>query len=77
MWGEALVAKNRSDLALAEIRGSKQIRAQLGAPAPQMGRGAVLCGKNDEARRQFAQAASLDLSAADRGALAKWRKVHG
>ena len=42
-WGEALMAKNRSAPGAGEIRGSREIRAQLGAAASEMGRGAGLC----------------------------------
>ena len=42
MWGEALIAKNRSDLALAKFEEASEIRAELGPPASEMGRGAVV-----------------------------------
>ena len=41
-WGEALMAKNQSHLALAKFEGGRQIRAQLGPAASEMGRGPLL-----------------------------------
>jgi tetratricopeptide (TPR) repeat protein len=71
MWGEALIAKNRSDLALAKF-------AEAGKYAPNWGRlhlkwGEALFWSGDkaEAKKQFGIAASLDLSASDRAALAR------
>jgi hypothetical protein len=43
-WGEALMAKSQSHLALAKFT-EVEIRPELGPPAPEMGRGAGLCGE--------------------------------
>ena len=51
MWGEALIAKNRSDLALAKFAEADTIRAQLGPPASQMGRGAALVRRQTRRRK--------------------------
>ena len=44
-WGEALMAKNQSHLALAKFAEAEKYAPQLGPPAPEMGRGAGLCGQ--------------------------------
>ena len=45
MWGEALIAQEPLRPRAREVRGSQQIRAQLGPPASEMGRGAVVVGQ--------------------------------
>ena len=42
-WGEALMAKNQSHLALAKFAEAEEVRPQLGPAAPEMGRGPGLC----------------------------------
>ena len=44
-WGEALMAQEPFAPGAGEIRGSGEIRAQLGPAASEMGRGAGLCGQ--------------------------------
>ncbi|MGN6149678.1 MAG: hypothetical protein ACTHPD_14150 [Rhizomicrobium sp.] len=70
-WGEALMMQNRSDLALAKFK-------QANAYAPNWGRlhlkwaeALLYSDDTDEAKGQFAVAAGLDLTAAERRELAK------
>ena len=73
-WGEALMAKNHSAPGAGEIRGSRQIRAQLGPAASEMGRGALYAGKKDEAKTQFARAAQLDLTPPEKSELSSMNR---
>jgi Flp pilus assembly protein TadD len=72
MWGEALMAKNRSDLALAKFEEACRYAPHWGRLHLEWGEALAYAGKADEAKKQFATAAPLDLSQADRTALARW-----
>jgi tetratricopeptide (TPR) repeat protein len=74
MWGEALVAKNRSDLALAKFDEANKYAPNWGRLHLKWGEALAYAGKKDEARKQFAIAAQLDLSAADRNRLRQMEK---
>jgi tetratricopeptide (TPR) repeat protein len=76
MWGEALMLKNRSDLALAKFRETNAYAPNWGRLHLEWGEALFYVGKNDEARKQFAIATHLDLSAADRADLRKWESRH-
>jgi tetratricopeptide (TPR) repeat protein len=71
MWGEALMEKNRSDLALAKFEEANKYAPNWGRLHLKWGEALFYTGKKDEATKQFAAAATLDLSAADRAALAR------
>jgi Flp pilus assembly protein TadD len=76
MWGEALIAKNRSDLALAKFEEADKYAPNWGRLHLKWGEALGYVGRMDEARKQFAIAAGLDLSAADKTSLAKWTALH-
>ena len=77
MWGEVLMAKNRSDLALAKFEEANQYAPNWGRLHLKWGEAFFYLGRKDEAKKQFAIAPRLDLSAADRAALQAWIKRHG
>ena len=71
MWGEALMAKNHSDLALAKFSEAEKYAPNWGRLHLKWGEALGYAGKKDEAQKQYALAATLDLSAADKSELAK------
>ena len=71
MWGEALMQKNRSDLALAKFEEANKYAPNWGRLHLEWGKAFFNAGKKDEAKKQFAIAAGLDLSAADRAQVSK------
>ena len=75
MWGEALIAKNRSDLALAKFDEAAKYAPNWGRLHLKWGEALFWVGKKDDARKQFAIAAGLDLTAAEKAELA--RMSHG
>jgi cytochrome c-type biogenesis protein CcmH/NrfG len=72
MWGEALMQENRSDLALAKFEEANKYAPKWGRLHLKWGEALTYSGKKDQAQKQFALAASLDLSADDKATLAKW-----
>ena len=77
MWGEALMLKNRSDLALAKFEEANKYAPNWGRLHLKWGEALFYAGKQDEAKKQFAAAATLDLSAADKVQLATMSARHG
>jgi tetratricopeptide (TPR) repeat protein len=77
MWGEALMAKNRSDLALAKFEEANKYAPNWGRLHLKWGEALLWSGNGQDAMKQFALAAGLDLSAADRSELARVRAGHG
>jgi len=77
MWGEALMAKNRSDLALAKFEEADKYAPNWGRLHLKWGEALFYAGRKDEARKQFAIAANLDLSVSDKTSLARWMTPHG
>jgi tetratricopeptide (TPR) repeat protein len=75
LWGEALMAQNRSDLALAKFEETDKYAPNWGRLHLKWGEALFWSGDKDGAKTQFALAASLDLSAADKSELA--RVSHG
>jgi tetratricopeptide (TPR) repeat protein len=75
MWGEALIAKNRSDLALAKFAEADKYAPHWGRLHLKWGEALSWSGDKDGAQKQFAAAAALDLSTADKAELA--RAAHG
>jgi len=71
MWGEALIAKNRSDLALAKFAEADKYAPNWGRLHLKWGETLLYSGHPDEAKKQFARAAQLELSAKDRVELKK------
>jgi len=76
MWGEAVIAKRRSDLALAKFEEADKYAPNWGHLHLKWGEALFYAGKPDDAKKQFALATHLDLSAADKAALAKWMSQH-
>jgi len=75
MWGEALMQENRSDLALAKFEEADKYAPNWGRLHLKWGEALSYTGRKGEAKAQFALAAVLDLSAADKAELA--RAAHG
>ncbi len=70
MWGEALVRKDRSDLALAKFEEANKFASNWGRLHLKWGEALMWTGDKAGARKQFAIASGLDLSAADKSQLA-------
>jgi tetratricopeptide (TPR) repeat protein len=70
-WGEALMKKNRSDLALAKFDEAEKYAPNWGRLHLKWGEALGYAGKKYEAQKQYALAAGLDLSSADKAELAK------
>jgi tetratricopeptide (TPR) repeat protein len=77
MWGEALMLRNRSDLALAKFEEANKYAPNWGRLHLKWGEALFYAGKKDEAKKQIAAAATLDLSAADKVQLATMSARHG
>ena len=71
MWGETLMLKNRSDLALAKFEDANKYAPNWGRLHMKWGEALGYVGRNDEARAQFRIASTLDLSVADKAKLAR------
>jgi len=71
MWGEALIAKNRSDLALAKFEEADKYAPNWGRLHLKWGEALLWLGDKAGAQKQFEIAASLDLAASDKVALAR------
>ena len=65
------MAKNRSDLALAKFAEANTYAPNWGRLHLKWGEALVYAGKKDGAKAQFARAAQLDLTYADRAELAR------
>jgi tetratricopeptide (TPR) repeat protein len=77
MWGEALIKKNRSDLAITKFVEANQYAPHWGRLHLAWGEALYFAGKKDEAKKQFAIAANLGLSEADKVELKKWISRRG
>ncbi|HXM00946.1 MAG TPA: hypothetical protein VN932_13535, partial [Rhizomicrobium sp.] len=75
MWGEALITKNRSDLALAKFEEAAKYAPNWGRLHLKWGEALLWSGDKGGAKKQFAIAATLDLSTADKAELV--RAAHG
>jgi tetratricopeptide (TPR) repeat protein len=71
MWGEALMEDKRSDLALAKFAEASGDAPNWGRLHLKWGEALLWSGNGPDAKKQFALAARLDLSAADRATLAE------
>src|SRR5579863_7765885 len=69
-WGEALMAKNQSHLALAKFAEAEKYAPNWGRLHLKWGEAWVYAGRNDEANAQFARAAQLDLMPSEKAELA-------
>ncbi|MEI9931831.1 MAG: hypothetical protein WDM89_15160 [Rhizomicrobium sp.] len=72
--GEALIAKNRSDLALAKFEDANRYAPNWGRLHLKWGEALVWSGRSDDAKKQFALARTLDLMASEKVELARWRR---
>ena len=70
-WGEALMAKNQSHLALEKFAEAEKYAPNWGRLHLKWGEALVYAGKKDEAAKQFARAAQLDLTPSEKAELAK------
>jgi tetratricopeptide (TPR) repeat protein len=66
MWGEALMLQNRSDLALAKFEEADKYAPNWGRLHLEWGKALRYVDRKDDARKQFAIAGRLDLSAGDK-----------
>jgi tetratricopeptide (TPR) repeat protein len=73
MWGEALVASNRSDLAVKKFEEAARIAPNWGRLHLEWGEALVWLGRKDDAGKQFALARALDLTAAERSTLDRFK----
>jgi tetratricopeptide (TPR) repeat protein len=71
MWGEALIARNRSDLALAKFEEANKDAPNWGRLHLKWGEALWWSGGHDAAKKQFAIAAGLDLTTAEKSELGK------
>ena len=69
MWGEALIAKNRSDLALAKFEEADKYAPNWGRLHLKWGEALWWAGEQDKASKQFATAARLDLTPSEKSEL--------
>ncbi|HWU56562.1 MAG TPA: hypothetical protein VN175_13725 [Rhizomicrobium sp.] len=74
-WGEALMTKNQSHLALAKFVTADQYAPKWGRLHLKWGEALFYAGKRNEARKQFARAAQLDLTPSEKAELARFRHI--
>jgi len=77
LWGEALVAKNRSDLALAKFEEAAKYAPNWGRLRLKWGEALWWSGDKDSAQKQFAVAATLDLTPSEKSELMQVERLHG
>jgi hypothetical protein len=77
MWGEALIKKDRADLALAKFAEANQYVPRWGRLHLKWGEALIYVGRPGDAARQFTMATGLELTAAERSELARTGAVHG
>jgi Flp pilus assembly protein TadD len=70
-WGEALMAKNQSHLALEKFTEAEKYAPNWGRLHLKWGEALGFAGRKDEARAQYQKALTLDLTAADKAELAR------
>ena len=70
-WGEALMAKNQSHLALAKFSEAEKYAPKWGRLHMKWGEALTYAGQPEKAKAQYALAAGLDLSSAEKAELAK------
>ncbi len=74
-WGEILITRNRSDLALAKFEEAHKDAPNWGRLHLKWGEALWWAGRRDDAKKQFAIAATLDLTPSEKSELA--RVSHG
>ena len=70
-WGETLMAKNQSHLALAKFTEAEKYAPNWGRLHLKWGEALYYAGKRDDAKAQFARAATLDLTLSEKSELAR------
>jgi Tfp pilus assembly protein PilF len=70
-WAEALMAKNQSHLALAKFEEANKYAPNWGRLHLKWGEALAYAGKKDDAAKEFAKAATLDLTAAEKSELTR------
>ncbi|HET7084781.1 MAG TPA: hypothetical protein VFI23_08430 [Rhizomicrobium sp.] len=70
-WGEALMAKNQSHLALTKFADAEKYAPNWGRLHLKWGEAITYAGKKNEAQKQFARAALLDLTPSEKSELAR------
>jgi tetratricopeptide (TPR) repeat protein len=70
-WGEALMAKNQSHLALEKFKQAEKYAPHWGRLHLKWGEALTYAGKPAEAKGQFARAATLDLTSSEKSELAQ------
>lgn len=76
LWGEALMKKNLSDVAIYKFEEAAKDAPNWGRLHLKWGEALYYAGRDDDARGQFALAARLDLSPAEKSELARMRRTH-
>jgi tetratricopeptide (TPR) repeat protein len=71
-WGEALMAKNQSHLALAKFAQAEKYAPNWGRLHLKWGEALYYAGKRDEAQKQIARAAALDLTPTEKAELSRF-----
>ena len=71
IWGEALMAKNQSHLALAKVQQAALYAPNWGRLHLKWGEALLWSGDKDAAKRQFAIAAGLDMTSSEKFELAR------
>ena len=71
MWGEALIAQNRPDLALVKFEEAAKYAPHWGHLHLKWGEALWWSGRREEAKKQFAIATGLDISANDKTELVR------
>jgi Flp pilus assembly protein TadD len=69
-WGEALMAQNRSHLALEKFVAAEKLAPNWGRLHLKWGQALAYAGKPDEAKAHFARAAQLELTPSEKAELA-------
>jgi tetratricopeptide (TPR) repeat protein len=77
MWGEALIAENRSDLALAKFEEANKYAPNWGRLHLKWGEALLWSGDKAAAQKQFAVAATLDLTPSEKSEPARTEQRHG
>ncbi|HJT42674.1 MAG TPA: hypothetical protein VJ750_04150 [Rhizomicrobium sp.] len=70
-WGEALMARNQSHLALAKFAEAEKYAPNWGRLHLKWGKALAYAGKPAEARAHFTRAAALDLTPSEKAELAR------
>jgi Flp pilus assembly protein TadD len=77
MWGEALIRKNRSDLALAKFAEADKYAPNWGRLHLKWGEALLWSGDKAGAQKEFAAASSLDLASTEKTELVHMKNAHG